>query len=231
MWIIDFAERQQSDAALYEAPFEHVREHVRPMRLKGRRRSRAEKWWLHGETGSGMRRALAGLKRYIATPAVAKHRLFVWLPVETLADHQLIVIAREDEFTFGVLHSRPHELWSRAMGTQLREAETGFRYTHTSTFMTFPFPRPSKKQETEIAAAAKAIHELREGWLNPKDLSEAELKKRTLTNLYNARPAWLVQAHDRLDRAVLDAYGWPHDISDDDLLARLLALNLEREPA
>ena len=57
-----------------------------------------------------------------------------------------------------------------------------------------------------------------------------ELKRRTLTNLYNARPTWLAQAHERLDDAVLDGYGWPHDIADDDLLARLLALNLEREP-
>ena len=57
---------------------------------------------------------------------------------------------------------------------------------------------------------------------------EAELKKRTLTNLYNARPTWLDLAHRRLDAAVLDAYGWPRDVSDEEILARLLALNLER---
>ena len=51
---------------------------------------------------------------------------------------------------------------------------------------------------------------------------------RTLTNLYNERPAWLRDIHARLDAAVLAAYGWPADITDDDLLARLLALNLER---
>ena len=55
-----------------------------------------------------------------------------------------------------------------------------------------------------------------------------ELKKRTLTNLYNARPTWLDLAHQKLDRAVLDAYGWPHDPTDDEILERLLALNLER---
>jgi len=159
---------------------------------------------------------------------VTKYRLFVWLPVETLPDAQIIVIAQEDDYTFGVLHSRPHELWALRKGTQL---ETRPRYTPTSTFETFPSPPPAKKQATEIAAAARALNELREGWLNPAGLAEAELKKRTLTNLYNARPAWLAQAHERLDRAVLDAYGWPHDIADDDLLARLLALNLVREPA
>ena len=51
---------------------------------------------------------------------------------------------------------------------------------------------------------------------------------RTLTNLYNRRPDWLGQAHAALDRAVLDAYGWPHDTPDDKILARLLALNAER---
>ena len=53
-------------------------------------------------------------------------------------------------------------------------------------------------------------------------------KQRTLTNLYNARPAWLDLAHRALDAAVLAAYGWPKDLTDDEILARLLALNLER---
>ena len=55
--------------------------------------------------------------------------------------------------------------------------------------------------------------------------------KRTLTNLYNARPTWLDLAHQRLDQAVFAAYGWPADLSDDDILARLLELNLAREPS
>jgi len=232
MWIVDFGvDTPEKEAALYEAPFEYVRAKIRPIRSKNKRASYAAKWWLHVEPRSGMRNVIRGLKRYIATPRVTKHRLFVWLPPETLPDAQIIVIAREDDYTLGVLHSRPHELWARAMGTQLREAESGFRYTPTSTFETFPFPRPSKKQATEIAAAAKALDDLREGWLNPPGLPAAELKRRTLTNLYNTRPAWLTQAHDRLDRAVLDAYGWPHDIPDEDLLSHLLALNLERKPA
>ncbi len=79
-----------------------------------------------------------------------------------------------------------------------------------------------------IAEAARRLVESRDRWLNPPELGEAELKKRTLTNLYNARPTWLDNAHTALDRAVLDAYGWPHDLADDDLLARLLALNAER---
>ncbi len=64
--------------------------------------------------------------------------------------------------------------------------------------------------------------------MNPEGASEAELKKQTLTNLYNASPSWLAFAHDRLDRAVLYAYGWPEEIGDEETLKNLLALNLER---
>ncbi len=102
-----------------------------------------------------------------------------------------------------------------------------------------------------IAAAARRLNELRENWLNPpewvervpevvpgypdrivaKPGHEAELKKRTLTNLYNARPAWLDNAHQALDAAVAAAYGWPDytpAMPDEEILRRLLALNLER---
>lgn len=80
----------------------------------------------------------------------------------------------------------------------------------------------------EIAEAARRLAELRRNWLNPEGATEAELKKRTLTNLYNDHPMWLQNAHDRLDRAVFAAYGWPKDISDEDILKNLLALNLKR---
>ena len=175
--------------------------------------------------------AFTHLERYIATPELSKHRLFVWLPVDVLPDHQLVVVCRDDDYTFGVLHSRVHELWARGTGTQLREVESGFRYTPTTCFETFPFPRPTDEQRQAIAAAAERLVELRDGWLNPPGLGEDELALRTLTNLYNARPTWLANAHDDLDRAVLDAYGWPADLDDEVILERLLALNLERAPA
>ncbi|MGC8633873.1 MAG: class I SAM-dependent DNA methyltransferase, partial [Candidatus Limnocylindrales bacterium] len=105
------------------------------------------------------------------------------------------------------------------------------RYTPTTCFETFPFPHPTDEQQAVIAAAAAELDRLREGWLNPPGLPEAELKRRTLTNLYNARPTWLAQVHERLDAAVLGAYGWPADLPDDQLLARLLEENLSREPA
>jgi hypothetical protein len=82
-----------------------------------------------------------------------------------------------------------------------------------------------------IAYAASDLVAKRDAWLNPPGAGEAELKKRTLTALYNARPEWLRLAHARLDAAVLAAYGWPADLPDEELLARLLALNLVRAGA
>jgi hypothetical protein len=172
-----------------------------------------------------MRRAVSGLARYIATPITAKFRLFVWLPGSTLPDHQLIVFARHDDYTFGLLHSRVHELWSLAQGTQL---ETRPRYTPTSTFETFPFPQPTDEQRERVGEAARRLVELRDGWLSPPGLDPADLEKRTLTNLYNQRPTWLDHTHAALDAAVFAAYGWPADLADAEILERLLALNLER---
>ncbi|NJN97571.1 MAG: hypothetical protein HC875_27585 [Anaerolineales bacterium] len=148
------------------------------------------------------------------------------------------MFARQDDYFFGVLHSIIHELWARATGTQLREVESGFRYTPTTTFETFPFPWPPGQEPKDdprveaIAQAARELVQLRDNWLNPPDLTGLKdlsgLKQRTLTNLYNQRPTWLKNAHEKLDRAVFAAYGWPHDLADEEILARLLALNLER---
>ena len=172
----------------------------------------------------------ASLECYIATPRVSKHRLFVWVSADTLPDSAVIAFARDDDYFLGILHSRIHELWARKKGTQLREVESGFRYTPTSTFETFPFPKPTPEQRSDISDAAKKLNTLREGWLNPSDdIGERELKRRTLTNLYNDPPTWLRLAHERLDEAVSAAYGWPADLTDGEIIARLLELNLGRE--
>ena len=236
VWTIDFGiGTSQEDATLYEAPFEYTAKIIKPERAKNNRAAYREKWWLFAEARPAMREALQSLKRYIGTPLVSKHHILCWIPKEVLPANLLIVFALEDDYSFGILHSRIHELWARRKGTQLREAESGYRYTPTTTFETFPFPRSTAKQREAIAEAARELNEKRESWLNPyKDEPSAireDLKKRTLTNLYNERPTWLQLAHEKLDRAVLDAYGWPHDISDDEILARLLEENLKREPA
>jgi hypothetical protein len=237
MWTIDFGVAPLEEAACYEKPFAYVKKNVFPIRSKNRRAAYAQRWWQYAEARPGMRKALLGKARFIATPEVAKFRVFVWVESSVLCNQQTLVFARHDDYFFGVLHSKVHELWARGQGTQLREVESGFRYTPTSTFETFPFAwSPGKEPKDDarvkaIAEAAKTLVEQRDAWLNPAGASEAELKQRTLTNLYNARPTWLELAHKKLDEAVLDAYGWPHELSYEEILGRLLVLNGERANA
>lgn len=272
MWIIDFFNMPETAANLYEAPFAYVAEHVKKARnVKPRDWYRAEWWQLYAQRPD-MREALARLPRYIATPRVSKHRLFVWLDSIVLPDCALIAFARSDDYFFGVLHSRLHEMWALTLGTRL---ETRPRYTPTTCFETFPMPTPTLEQEAAIAAATTELNALRENWLNPPEWTrtatlefpgtvggpwdryidpatvmdrgafkvgtvryprlvarDAEcatrLKERTLTKLYNAHPAWLAACHAKLDAAVAAAYGWTPDMSDEAILAALLALNQAR---
>lgn len=237
MWIIDFPPGTSlEEAAKYSGPFAHVEKWVKPERMRNARRAYADRWWIHAEPRPEMRRALASRPRYLATPNLTKYRFFVWLPNKVLPDHQLIVFARDDDYFFGVLHSRIHEVWALQQGTQL---ESRPRYTPTTCFETFPLPWPPGKEPwgdplvEAISEAARELNELRERWLNPPagdgvGLSESELKKRTLTNLYNERPARLEHAHRKLDAAVCAAYGWPDGMDDQEILARLLELNRVR---
>ena len=312
-WIVDFGlEIPEGDAALYAAPFGHVTAFVKPEREKNNREAYRKYWWRFAEPRRGLRAAIKPLHRYIATIAHAKHRFFVWLPITTSPDQALITIARADDTTLGLLHSRIHELWSLRMGTWLGVGNDP-RYTPTTCFETFPFPAgltpaDTAHQRTEaldggalipaglgaefleenwplaqksraqaaikieannalrahamaIAQAAHRLDGLRRNWLNPPEwtrrvpevvplgmdvspypdrieprpgLSEADaraLQQRTLTKLYNQRPAWLAQAHAQLDTAVAAAYGWADytpELPDDEILRRLLALNLQR---
>ncbi|MBP9954626.1 MAG: class I SAM-dependent DNA methyltransferase [Ottowia sp.] len=322
-WIIDFGiVMSEGDATLYETPYNYVAAVVKPDREKNNRDSYRKYWWRFAEARPGLRAALKSLPRFVATIAHSKHRFFVWLPVTTSPDQALITVARADDTTFGILHSRFHELWSLRMCTWLGVGNDP-RYTPTTCFETYPFPAgltpaDTAHQRTEtlasgaqipaalpatvtlpavsapagckpnqppaldgqapaapqtiairdaaiaIAQAAHRLDTLRQNWLNPPEwtrsvpevvplgmaespypdrivprpgLSEADakaLQKRTLTNLYNQRPAWLAQAHEALDAAVAAAYGWADytpAMSDDDILRRLLALNLARAGA
>jgi hypothetical protein len=267
-WIIDTRTDLTHDQfALYEGPYLHAACYVKPQRDKNKREHRRLNWWLHAETCSGMREALAGFQRFLTTPRISKFRIFSWADIIVLPDDGIYVFARDDDYFFGVLHSRFHEVWALKLGTRL---ETRPRYTPTSCFETFPFPEPTDKQKIDISAAAKELNELRENWLNPPEWTTTrvlefpgasngpwsrfvvdsnaggigtvryprveprdddcaeKLAKRTLTNLYNERPAWLANAHAKLDAAVAQAYGFPVDLTDEQILERLLALNQQR---
>ncbi len=282
-WVIDFTGLTEGEASLFEAPFKHVQMLVRPERAKKREAYLLEKYWLHKRSSPEMRKAIKPLHRFLATPMVSKFRLFVWLPTIRIPENAAIVIARSDDTSFGILHSRVHELWSLQMCTWMGKGNDP-RYTPTTCFETFPFPagltpQDTASQQTEtlpdgcvipaslapgvrtsaaaIAKAAKHLNTLRENWLNPPEWTdripevtplgmatspypdriiakpghEKELADRTLTKLYNQRPAWLDAAHKQLDAAVAAAYNWADytaDMPDEEILKRLLALNLER---
>ena len=313
-WIVDFGlALPENEAALYEAPFAHVHTSVKPQRDTVRNELEKSRWWVHARPAPDLRRAVTGLPRAIVTARVAKHRLFAWLAPGVVVDGQLVLTARADDTTFGILHSRFHELWSLRMCTWLGVGNDP-RYTPTTCFETFPFPAgltpadtahqrteaveggalipadlpdtlsdalhtedfkpnqplapvhqapaaiktiPPRQAATAIAQAAQRLNALRQAWLNPPEWTdtvpevvplglsaspypdrivpkpgfEKELAKRTLTNLYNLRPAWLAAAHAQLDAAVAAAYGWADytaNMPDDEILRRLLALNLQR---
>ena len=138
-WIIDFGHSTTLEAAtLYEEPFEYALQYVKPVRDKNRRARRREIWWLHSETAPGLRRATAKVERFIGTPRVAKYRLFVWLHKSVLVDDGAIAVGREDDTSFGVLHSRFHEAWSLRLGTSLEDRP---RYTLQPPSKPSHFPR------------------------------------------------------------------------------------------
>ncbi len=261
MWIVDFGTSlSEGEAALYELPYQYCHLNVKKGRLKNRREVYRQYWWRHAEPRPALRKKIERLSRFIVTPRVAKHRVFVWVDKTTLPDSAVIAIARDDHASFGILHSRFHELWALRLGTSLEDRP---RYTPSTTFGTFPFPEgltpdipatlyASDPRAKAIAVAAAELDGLRRAWLYPEDLvrwepevvagfpdrpiprgkrAEAELRKRTLTRLYNKRPQWLINAHAALDDAVAAAYGWSTDVSDDEAIERLFALNCERAAA
>jgi len=139
-WIIDFTSLSKEDAELCEQPFRHAETHVMPELAKDRNARTRERWWLFERARQEMRDANAGLGRFSVTPIVAKHRTFAWRSSPTLAMNLLDVIARADDTTFGILHSRFHELWSLRMCTWMGVGNDP-RYTPTTCFETVPLPR------------------------------------------------------------------------------------------
>lgn len=151
MWIVDFGvDRIEEDSALYEAPFEYAKRHVLPVRAKSR--TTIATWWLHERRREDMRLAVGANKRYVITGRVTKHRFFSWLDAVIQPDSATFAFARDDDYFFGILHSRFHELWALATGTQLREKESGFRYTPETCFDAFACPFNGRGMDRRLAA-------------------------------------------------------------------------------
>ncbi len=220
--------------------YQHLLETVKPVRDADRRGSYRDKWWMFAEPRPELRRAIEGLPSYIATSQTAKHRIFRRLQPSWLPDQTLVVIASSNLFIFGVLASRFHVVWSLALGGWLGVGND-HRYSNSRTFNCFPFPLTTPIQARAIGVKAQELSELQQRALSSDDL--------TLTLLYNVleklrigsplnlkerdikdRGLLLIlkELHEEIDRLTAEAYGWPLDLSDEDILARLVALNAER---
>lgn len=219
--------------------YQWVKDRVKPERDHNNEPYRRNFWWLFGRKNTELRSALAGLPLYIATVETAKHRVFVFLDASILPDNMLVNIATEDAFVLGVLSSRLHVVWALAAGGTLEDRP---RYNKSRCFETFPFPDPSDDQRCRIRDLAEQLDAHRKS-------RQAEHPGLTLTAMYNALEKLrlgqpftptekkaheqalgtvLLTLHQELDRAVAQAYGWPADLSEEQILSRLVALNAER---
>jgi hypothetical protein len=181
-WVVDFRDRSEMEASLYQSPFERVRDVVKPQREQNNRERRRNFWWRHGDLVPKMWEQASKKRRVIFSPRVSKHRLFVWVESGVLPDSRLVTIIREDETAFGILHSSFHEHWSLKTGGW-HGIGNDPQYTPTVSFETFPFPEgltpnipaadyAADPRAIRIAAAAQRLDELRRNWLYPADLGD-----------------------------------------------------------
>jgi hypothetical protein len=192
--------------------------------------------------------------RYLTVAPRSEALVFQWQDCRVVPDHTVVGFARREDYFFGVMQSRVHHLWARAMMSELAPQVRAFRYIPALCFDTFPFPVVSRSQRTAISKAARALDTLRSRWLWPTDLVREEtiefpegmgtgsyrflkpidraaataLEQQTVQRLYTDWPEWLKDAHRALDAAVLDGYGWNASVTDDEILKGLRASNMAR---
>ncbi|OZC02390.1 class I SAM-dependent DNA methyltransferase [Rubricoccus marinus] len=238
--VIDFF-GMTAEAARERFPdaYQHVLTYVKPFRDQNGRPSRRENWWLHGESLPAFRQAVAGISRYIATVETSKHRLFTFLDADILPDGGLILVCLDDAYALGVLSSRYHVVWALRAGGRLEDRP---RYNPTRTFQPFPFPAADKAQTQRIREAGEAVYRQREArreahpsltLTDVYNVLEALSDERELTKkeraVYEAGAVGVLrELHAELDAAVAEAYGWPNDLEDAEVIERLVALNAER---
>lgn len=217
-WVIDFANMTIEEASIYEKPFERVKNTVKPEREKQKRASRQKYWWRFGEYAPKMRNAIKNLSGYFAIPKIAKYILFQPVDISILPCEANMVIASQDFYILGILTSNIHRIWVKAQSSTLK-GDT--RYTNTTCFETFPFPQtPTKKVVEKIRETMIKLHEYR--------TEQMEKKQWGITQLYNeyfTEPSsQLYKLHQQLDKLAMESYEFN---PDDDLLEKLLKLNLE----
>ncbi|WP_036479511.1 DNA methyltransferase [Nitratireductor basaltis] len=219
--------------------YSHLLDTVRGVRQQDRRKSYRENWWYFAEPRPEFREAVSPIARFIATVQTSKYRLFQFLEQSTLIDQTLIAICSECASVLAVLSSKFHVVWAMNSGGTLEDRP---RYSRGRCFDPFPFPDPSDALREKLRAAGEELDATRKKVL-------AEHPDLTMTGLYNVMEKLksgealsdkeedvktrglvliLKELHETIDRLTAEAYGWPHDLSDEDILERLVALNAER---
>ena len=220
-WLVDFGTKPEAEAMLYNLPYQHCLRHVKPVRAKNRREHRRTNWWMFSDATPALSAAITPLNHYIGTCQIAKHRIFHLIGARTTPNNKVTVFAREDNYFLGILESKIHKVWAAATGTQLREKESAKTYIIGDCFEKFPFPKPTQGQKQAIEQAAHTLDMQRRNVCQPNGTY-----RRSMNSLYNENPPWLQAAHDDLDKAVSNAYGWHHQMADTQILRKLVALNL-----
>ena len=240
---LDENQARSAAPALFQYIFNRVK-HGREVRSGGTADSQqyAAEWWLFAKPRPGMRQALKGLKRYIATTETSKHRWFTFLDAEILPDQKIRGIASEDAFELGILSGRIHTLWSDATGGRQGVGNDPV-YNNSVCFEPFPFPaNVAAPLKDRIRAEAESLDVLRKRVLGEHDnltltklynVLETLREGRTLTaaerDIHDRGLVTIIrQHHDAIDALVADAYGWPADLTEEEVLTRLVALNKER---
>lgn len=241
-YVIDFFGLEEIDAAAIDPEsYQRLLVRVKPERDQNRRAAIRERWWRFGWERPVWRAASRGLRRFISTPETARHRVFIFLDAEVLPDNMLTSFALDDAFSFGVLSSRAHVAWCLAAGGRLGIGNDP-RYTKSRCFDPFPFPDCAEAQKKRIRELGEALdaHRKRQQAAHPdltitamynvlEKLRRDEVltdKERTIHD--KGLVSMLRRIHDDLDAAVFQAYGWPEDIGDEQILERVVALNAER---
>lgn len=241
-FVLDLFELTEEELKVdYPRTYQWVLERVQPERQQNNRKVYREKWWIFGEPRASYRKVWKSVDKYIATTRTAKFRVFQFLSSRFISESGIVMIFLDDPYCLGVLSSNAHIIWSIAAGGWMGVGNDPV-YNHARCFYTYPFPDPTSEQKQKIRDLGDRLDAHR------KQVQAAH-SDITITGMYNlleklrkgeqftdkdreyndrALVSTLKQIHDDLDAAVLDAYGWPHDISDEQILENLVALNAQR---
>ncbi|WP_437875252.1 class I SAM-dependent DNA methyltransferase [Sorangium sp. So ce513] len=242
IFVLDFHGLSQTEVrSRFPSAYQHLLSTVKPERDQNRDSQRRERWWLFGRSNEAFRVAARGLSRIIVTTETAKHRVFQFLDSDFVPDQKLRIVASDDAWIIGVLSSRPHIVWALAAGGRMGVGNDPV-YMNTLCFDPFPFPACAAAQTSRIRGLGEQLDAHRKR----QQARHADL---TITGMYNVLEklrsgevltakekliyehgvvSVLKQIHDELDAAVFEAYSWPSDLTDEQILEKLVALNAER---